>query len=657
MGAIEVMKGIYNLGDSNTHNGLDCNPYLLVDGKEAVLFDPGANQDFELVYNNIKELIDPKIIKYVVLHHQDPDMCQSVPKYEELGLDFKIVTTWRAMTLIQYYGLKSEYYLLVENDFRITLDSGRVLELIPTPYLHFPGAFVTYDSKSKSLFSSDIFGAFSYNRTPFADENYMDKMLTFHEHYMPSNSVLRPVMDKLLTYDIDRILPQHGSMIMSDPKKYILALRTLECGSMLAPIKKDLIESGGFISVFNDIFRRLVSLFDFDEVKDIFIEKLGFDIDQDGHLENYYGDPSAVWNDIFFEINMEKGVLWLSIIDPYVRRICSIYDIDVPDIFNNVIQKVSDENIKLQEINESLEQSIKSVNERLTKCPITGLYNENFFKSLIIDELEKEDWRSIGAVALLSIDNHSKYILEYGNNQESPLLNNLAYLLKDKFGESSVYKMDSSDFAVYIKGPDKDYVINQLESLRSEISKSDLFLEKVTVSIGVVFNSDIELDKPTLESTMDSFIDVGLTRLRKAKMKGKNLVIFGGKLDFERKEEGQVLIIDSDRTNLQILSAFMKNQNISILIAEDGYTGYELAETHLPDLIISETSLPKLDGFLLREKLLENSFTKNIEMVFLSYKKDESSVKRALELGIFHFIKKPYLVSEVIGIIKRSING
>ncbi len=211
--AEEIKEGIFWVGVSSPHDGLNCNPYLLVDGDEAVLFDPGSVLDFEDVYENVTSIVPLEKIKYVVLHHQDPDSCSSVPLFEEKGAKFKIVTHWRTQLLVKYYGIKSDYYIVNENNYKLVLKSGRILTFIHTPYLHFPGVIVTYDTVSRVLFSSDLFGAFSYEWNLYADDAYMEKMKAFHEHYMPSNEILRPVMDVLLGMDISVIAPQHGSVI------------------------------------------------------------------------------------------------------------------------------------------------------------------------------------------------------------------------------------------------------------------------------------------------------------------------------------------------------------------------------------------------------------------------------------------------------------
>ena len=78
---------------------------------------------------------------------------------------------------------------------------------------------------------------------------------------------------------------------------------------------------------------------------------------------------------------------------------------------------------------------------------------------------------------------------------------------------------------------------------------------------------------------------------------------------------------------------------------------------HKPKVVVSELILSKLDGFVLREQILQNSETKDVETIFLSYKKDEDSVERALDLGITYYLKKPYILSELVGIVKLKVKG
>lgn len=141
----------YLLGrGSDKKLGLHCNHYLIIDNGEGILFDPGSVLDFETVYNNITKLIPLEQINYVVLHHQDPDLCSSIPLFEKADAIFRVAIHWRAATLIKYYGIVSPFYIINENEFKLRLRSGRELVFITTPYLLFQGAFATYDSQIRS---------------------------------------------------------------------------------------------------------------------------------------------------------------------------------------------------------------------------------------------------------------------------------------------------------------------------------------------------------------------------------------------------------------------------------------------------------------------------------------------------------------------------
>lgn len=228
-----VTRGIYWVGFHDKDADFRCNPYLLIDKDDVVLFDPGSIPHFPIVMRKIIEIVNPREISIIVAHHQDPDVCGNLSVIEDVidRDDLQIVAHSRTSLLMRHYGLRSAIYDVDKHDYKIRLKSGRELEFIYTPFLHSPGAIVTYDKKSKSLFSSDIFGAESENWTLFAGMNYTDQMKGFHQGYMASNKMLKSFLDKLDKLKIDRILPQHGSILEGDIiSKSIDFLKSLPCG-------------------------------------------------------------------------------------------------------------------------------------------------------------------------------------------------------------------------------------------------------------------------------------------------------------------------------------------------------------------------------------------------------------------------------------------
>lgn len=234
---VQIADGIYWIGFHDKEAGLHCNPYLLIDGDEAVLFDPGSVPHFPVVLSMVCKLVSFDQITHIVVSHQDPDLCGAIPRFEELiygvGGECDISAHTRASVLISHYGVRSKFYNVDMNGWKLTLKSGRTLEFIFTPYLHFPGAYMTYDSRSKILFSGDVFGAFSFDWNLFANEYYLEAMKAFHENYMPGKNFVNKAMEKLEKLDIKIIAPQHGSIINKDAPRYINALKDIECGDYL----------------------------------------------------------------------------------------------------------------------------------------------------------------------------------------------------------------------------------------------------------------------------------------------------------------------------------------------------------------------------------------------------------------------------------------
>lgn len=231
--AIPLTDDIYWVGFYDEEASLHCNPYLLIDRDEAVLIDSGTIPHFPIVMRKVIDLVELGQLSYLIAQHQDPDVCGNIAVVEDLleNPDLKIVAHGRTVRLIRHYGTDSAYYPVEENDYRLTLKSGRTLRFIFTPYLHSPGAIATFDEASGTLFSSDLFGGLSRNWSLKARPGYIEAMEAFHRIYMPSNKVLRPTIEALEKLPVQRILPQHGSVIEGEEVAAAMAhLKELPCG-------------------------------------------------------------------------------------------------------------------------------------------------------------------------------------------------------------------------------------------------------------------------------------------------------------------------------------------------------------------------------------------------------------------------------------------
>lgn len=234
---VRIAEGIFWVGFRDKNTNLFCNPYLIIEDEEAILIDSGSRTDFAVVMMKILQAgIDPRQIVALIYQHYDPDLCGSMPNFIDMcgNQDLKVLSERTNKLFISHYIHREKYQLLYsidDDNYKFTL-KNRTLAFIPTPYAHSQGSFVTYDEKTKTLFTSDLFGSYSTQWDLFLEleeecfscndyENCPNRnsycpfpdMISFHRGIMPCEKSLRYAMTKIKELDIDIIAPQHGSVL------------------------------------------------------------------------------------------------------------------------------------------------------------------------------------------------------------------------------------------------------------------------------------------------------------------------------------------------------------------------------------------------------------------------------------------------------------
>ncbi|MEJ2729288.1 MAG: MBL fold metallo-hydrolase [Deltaproteobacteria bacterium] len=250
--AVEIAKDVYWVGFYDEQSGLHCNPYLIVDNEEAMVIDGGSRPDFATVMMKILQTgIVPNQIVALLYQHYDPDLCGSIPNFEDIikRKDLRVISDSENLMFIRHYSVTTRLLPISKLNYRYTFSSGRTLEFIKTPYAHSAGSFVTFDPQSGILFSSDLFGSlglewelilklkpecmncFSLARCP---QNRpicpVNDILNFHKTVMPSGKALRYALEQMLEIPFTMIAPQHGSIIKNKKiMRYVFELlATLE---------------------------------------------------------------------------------------------------------------------------------------------------------------------------------------------------------------------------------------------------------------------------------------------------------------------------------------------------------------------------------------------------------------------------------------------
>jgi len=210
-----------------------CNTYLIVDGHEGILVDPGGRNGFSFVKKRVAQIIPPESVTAMILCHQDPDVAGSMVEWLTLNPVMKVITSIRTNALISHYGNDQYTFFNINEESVFNFNSQRSLRFIESPFLHSPGAFVTHDNTSKFLFSGDIWAAIDMDWRLIVDDFHQHelKLNLFHLDYMSGNIAARGFLNRIRNLEIHAILPQHGSILPREMiPKALQYLENLKCG-------------------------------------------------------------------------------------------------------------------------------------------------------------------------------------------------------------------------------------------------------------------------------------------------------------------------------------------------------------------------------------------------------------------------------------------
>ena len=114
----------------------------------------------------------------------------------------------------------------------------------------------------------------------------------------------------------------------------------------------------------------------------------------------------------------------------------------------------------------------------------------------------------------------------------------------------------------------------------------------------------------------------------------------------------KILIVEDDINIRENIVDLLEVENFHAIAAEDGRMGLELASKEVPDLIICDVMMPKLDGYSVLNALRENPITATIPFVFLTAKSNKNDFRQGMGLGADDYLTKPFTKDELLETIK-----
>jgi two-component system, OmpR family, KDP operon response regulator KdpE len=117
-------------------------------------------------------------------------------------------------------------------------------------------------------------------------------------------------------------------------------------------------------------------------------------------------------------------------------------------------------------------------------------------------------------------------------------------------------------------------------------------------------------------------------------------------------EHRRILVVDDEPQITRVLRTTLSNQGYDIRVANDGETALEIMKNWTPDLVITDLSMPNMDGLELCRRLRR---TMQVPILVLSVRGEERTKVQALDAGADDYVTKPFGIEELLARVRATL--
>ena len=130
-------------------------------------------------------------------------------------------------------------------------------------------------------------------------------------------------------------------------------------------------------------------------------------------------------------------------------------------------------------------------------------------------------------------------------------------------------------------------------------------------------------------------------------------------VEAEARQDGnaktRVLVIDDEPPIRLLCRVNLEAEDMTVLEANDGPSGLEMARSEQPDVILLDVMMPALDGWRVAEDLLGDSRTSQIPIIFLTARAEFRDRARGLDIGGVDYVTKPFNPLELAPLVRELL--
>ena len=332
----------------------------------------------------------------------------------------------------------------------------------------------------------------------------------------------------------------------------------------------------------------------------------------------------------------------LEYLDSDIYQVTARYvEIDGQPYVMELLRKMDEEFLVDLENRDRLMEKLSRYNEKLYQDALTGVYNRRYYEDWI-----KKMTASVG-VAMIDMDDFKIYNDTYGHNAGDLALITTVEAIRHCIRKNdTLIRYGGDEFLLVLQGISETMFREKLKQIRTEIYNANVPTYsrlQLSASIGGVMSAGRTVEETVMEA--DKFMYLAKNR--------KNTVVTEKDFANEEGEDGtalealkvkqQILIVDDSEMNREILTEMLQD-DFRILEAENGEEALKMLKQYGTgiSLMLLDIVMPVMNGFEVLAAMAREHWMDDIPVIMISSEESEDYIRRAYEMGIADYIRRPF---------------
>ena len=118
----------------------------------------------------------------------------------------------------------------------------------------------------------------------------------------------------------------------------------------------------------------------------------------------------------------------------------------------------------------------------------------------------------------------------------------------------------------------------------------------------------------------------------------------------------RVLVVDDDQSIQRVLVQTLQLEGYEVATASDGVEALETLEGQLPDVVILDVMMPKLDGLDVLKRMRSDERTQTVPVILLTARSSQEDIWEGWQSGVDYYMTKPFDVEELLRFLSHVLN-